>query len=125
MGPVHEGEHSAAFLFNDGTLIVNLYASSDAGDRMLLGDGVPVGRARGAGRRFQLSVAVGDVDGVYARLRGLEDDDGGGGGGGGKGKERALVVEGLTEPRMRSWGVRNVTFQDPSGHCWEVAEEIW
>ncbi|ROW07676.1 hypothetical protein VMCG_03344 [Cytospora schulzeri] len=90
--PTHEDESTAAFCFNDMSLMVNLYTSSR------------VGRVRDVGRRFQLSVAVGNVDEVYARLKRL--------------------VEGLTEPRLRPWGVRTVTFQDPSGYCWEVAEEV-
>lgn len=118
--PIHEDENSAAFLVNDGELTLNLYSSADSGDNMFLGDDLPVGRGKQAGRRVQLSVAVGDVDVVYARLRGLEDGEGEGKE---KGKERPLVVEGLREPQMRPWGVRTVMFQDPAGHCWEVSEE--
>lgn len=120
---VQEDDNSAAFPFNDGTLFVNLYSSLDAGDRSLLGAGVQVGRERDAGRRVQLGVAVEDLDGVYARLRRLEEDNGGGSSGRGKGKEKALVVRGLTEPRLTGWGVWTIMFQDPSGHCWEVTRE--
>ncbi|KUI57144.1 hypothetical protein VP1G_04419 [Cytospora mali] len=110
--PIHEDENSAAFYFNGGSLIFTLYISFDARENSILGHGVHVGRMRGVGRRFQLSVAVEDVDEVYARLRGLEREG------------RVLVIGGLTEPCTRPWGVRTVMFQDPAGHCWEVWGEV-
>lgn len=125
--PVHEDEHSAAFYFNDRSLAVNLYMPFGVREDRPLGRGEHAGRVGEVGRRLQLSVAVASVDEVYARLRGLEGEEGedgeGMGNGSWKGKDRALVVEGLTEPRLRPWGVRTVTFQDPSGHCWEVVQE--
>jgi catechol 2,3-dioxygenase-like lactoylglutathione lyase family enzyme len=120
--PTREDEHSAAFSFNGGALAVSLYMSSDAREHRLLGRGVHVGRMREVGRRFQLRVAVESVDEVYARLRRLEEEEEVEEAKG-EGEGWPLVVEGLTGPRLRPWGARTVTFQDPAGHCWEVAEE--
>ena len=30
----------------------------------------------------------------------------------------------LTGPETKPWGVRTVTFEDPAGHSWEVAQEV-
>ncbi|KAJ0122758.1 hypothetical protein J7T55_003274 [Diaporthe amygdali] len=108
-----EDATSAALRFNGGALIVNLCESADARREGLLGPGVDVGERGDADRRFLLSVFVDDVEVVYRRLRGL-------GGEGGEG----VVVEGLMGPVTRPWGMRVVTFRDPAGHCWEVAQDV-
>ena len=33
-------------------------------------------------------------------------------------------VELLSGPADRPWGMRTVTFADPGGHIWEIAQEI-
>jgi len=57
---------------------------------------------KGAG---QFAVIVGDVDAVCAELAG-----------------RGVSL--LSGPADRPWGMRTVTFADPGGHIWEIAQEI-
>lgn len=57
---------------------------------------------KGAG---QFAIIVGDVDAVCSELAG-----------------RGVRL--LSGPADRSWGMRTVTFADPGGHIWEVAQEI-
>lgn len=57
---------------------------------------------KGAG---QFAIIVSDVDAVCAEL-----------------VERG--VELLSGPADRDWGMRTVTFADPAGHIWEIAQEI-
>ncbi|KAL1864307.1 hypothetical protein Daus18300_007730 [Diaporthe australafricana] len=107
-----EDATSAALRFNGGALIVNLCESADARDVGLLGPGVRAGERGDVDRRFLLSVLVDDVEEVYSRLRQVEEEGEG------------VVVEGLTGPVTRPWGMRVVTFRDPAGHCWEVAQDV-
>jgi catechol 2,3-dioxygenase-like lactoylglutathione lyase family enzyme len=53
----------------------------------------------------QFAIIVEDVDAVSADL---------------KGREVAL----LSGPADRAWGMRTLTFADPSGYVWEIAQEI-
>jgi catechol 2,3-dioxygenase-like lactoylglutathione lyase family enzyme len=57
---------------------------------------------KGAG---QFAVIVGDVDAVCSELAGRG-------------------VRPLSGPADRPWGMRTVTFADPGGHIWEIAQEI-
>jgi catechol 2,3-dioxygenase-like lactoylglutathione lyase family enzyme len=57
---------------------------------------------KGAG---QFAIIVPDVDAVYAELT-----------------ERG--VQPISAPADRPWGMRTVTFADPAGHIWEIAQEI-
>jgi catechol 2,3-dioxygenase-like lactoylglutathione lyase family enzyme len=57
---------------------------------------------KGAG---QFAIIVGDVDAVCAELAG-----------------RGVSL--LSGPADRPWGMRTVTFADPGGHIWEIAQEI-
>jgi catechol 2,3-dioxygenase-like lactoylglutathione lyase family enzyme len=57
---------------------------------------------RGAG---QFAIIVGDVDAVCSELAG-----------------RGVTL--LSGPADRPWGMRTVTFADPGGHIWEIAQEI-
>jgi catechol 2,3-dioxygenase-like lactoylglutathione lyase family enzyme len=57
---------------------------------------------KGAG---QFAVIVDDVDAVCTEL-----DKAG--------------VELLSGPTNRDWGMRTVTFADPAGHIWEIAQEV-
>lgn len=71
------------------------------------GAGGPVSAARENGLRGegQFAVIVTDVDGVGAEL-----------------VDRG--VELLTGPADRPWGMRTLTFADPAGHIWEIAQEM-
>ncbi|HEY2508408.1 MAG TPA: VOC family protein [Streptosporangiaceae bacterium] len=53
----------------------------------------------------QFAIIVDDVDAVCSELAGLK-------------------VELLSGPADRPWGMRTVTFADPGGHIWEIAQEI-
>ena len=57
---------------------------------------------KGAG---QFAVIVGDVDAVCSELAG-----------------RGVRL--LSGPADRPWGMRTVTFADPGGQIWEIAQEI-
>ncbi|KAH8658434.1 Glyoxalase/bleomycin resistance protein/dioxygenase [Xylariales sp. PMI_506] len=60
---------------------------------------------RDAGRRFQMSIWVDDLDSVVGRL-----------------KEKG--VELLTGPQKQPWGMYTATFTDPAGHSWEVGQNM-
>jgi catechol 2,3-dioxygenase-like lactoylglutathione lyase family enzyme len=96
---VYEDESSVVFRF-DNTL-VNLLAVPAAHE--LVDPGV-VGGAD-AGLRFQLTVWVDDTDAVCAEL-----------------EARGVAL--LNGPMDRAWGQRTASFIDPSGHLWEIAQEI-
>lgn len=53
----------------------------------------------------QFAIIVDDVDAVSAELA-----------------ERGVPV--LSGPSDRDWGMRTVTFADPSGHVWEIAQPL-
>jgi catechol 2,3-dioxygenase-like lactoylglutathione lyase family enzyme len=53
----------------------------------------------------QFAIIVDDVDAVCAELT-------------------EHGVELLSGPADRDWGMRTVTFADPAGHVWEIAQEI-
>jgi catechol 2,3-dioxygenase-like lactoylglutathione lyase family enzyme len=57
---------------------------------------------KGAG---QFAIIVGDVDAVCSELAG-----------------RGVRL--LSGPADRPWGMRTVTFADPGGYIWEIAQEI-
>ncbi|MGZ2486335.1 catechol 2,3-dioxygenase-like lactoylglutathione lyase family enzyme [Rhizobium pisi] len=61
--------------------------------------------APGSGARILLTIRVDDVDTVCAELRNLG-------------------VTLLNGPIDRPWGRRTAAFADPSGHVWEVAQEL-
>ena len=61
--------------------------------------------APGSGARVLLTIKVDDVDAVCAELR-------------------KLGVTLLNGPVDRPWGRRTAAFADPSGHVWEVAQEL-
>ncbi|TLX08214.1 VOC family protein [Rhizobium sp. MHM7A] len=61
--------------------------------------------ASGSGARILLTIRVDDVDKVCAELR-------------------RLGVALLNGPADRPWGRRTAAFADPSGHVWEVAQEL-
>jgi catechol 2,3-dioxygenase-like lactoylglutathione lyase family enzyme len=96
--PVHyEDESSAVFRF--GETLVNLLT---AGEAPGLVAPAPVA-GPDAGARFQLTLAVDDVDAMAERLR-------------------SRGVELLNGPMDRPWGIRTASFRDPGGHIWELAQ---
>lgn len=96
---VYEDDASVCVKFDD--LLVNLVLTSAAME--LVEPGRVAGRD--AGSRFQLSVFLDDVDAACALL-----------------EERGVQL--LTGPVDRPWGMRTATFTDPSGHSWEIAQQI-
>ncbi len=61
--------------------------------------------SREAGSRFQLSIFVDDLDAVCGELT-------------------AKGVTLINGPIDRPWGVRTITFADPGGHVWEIAQDL-
>ena len=61
--------------------------------------------ASGSGSRVLLTIKVDNVDAVCTELR-------------------KLGVTLLNGPIDRPWGRRTAAFADPSGHVWEVAQEL-
>jgi lactoylglutathione lyase len=92
----HEDESSVVFEF--GSTLVNLLASSEADELVAP---APVAPPDG-GVRVQFTLAVEDVDATCDRLR-------------------ARGVELLNGPMDRPWGIRTAAFRDPGGHIWEIA----
>ena len=92
----YEDSESAVFRFGD--TLVNLLAVSAAPELI---QPARVASAQ-AGSRVVFTLQVSDVDALCADLR-----------------ERG--VELLNGPTDRPWGPRTASFQDPSGHIWEIA----
>jgi catechol 2,3-dioxygenase-like lactoylglutathione lyase family enzyme len=85
-------------VFKFGDVLINLLKASEALEL------VAPARVAGAesGVRMQFTLDVDDVDATVERLR-------------------SMGVEMLNGPLDRPWGVRTASFQDPSGHIWELA----
>jgi catechol 2,3-dioxygenase-like lactoylglutathione lyase family enzyme len=66
---------------------------------------VPEVRAEAEKGAGQFAIIVDDVDAVCAELT-------------------ARGVEVITGPADRPWGMRTVTFADPAGHIWEIAQGL-
>ena len=96
---VFEDESSACVKFDQ--LFVNLLVNSSAAQQV---EPAPVA-APDSGSRFQLSIWVEDVDAVCADLQ-----------------KRGVTL--LSGPVDKEWGMRVVTFTDPDGHNWEVAQHL-
>ena len=94
-----EDANSAMFRFQN-TMVVLLTAPAA---HELIGP-APVA-SPDAGSRFQLSIFVDDLDAVCAELA----------------KKGVTLISG---PVDRPWGVRTVTFADPGGHIWEIAQDL-
>ena len=94
---VYEDENSAVFKFGD--TLVNLLTAGEAPGLV-----APAAVATpDSGARFQLTLAVDDVDATCEQLA----EDG---------------VEILNGPMDRPWGIRTASFRDPGGHIWEIAK---
>jgi len=94
---VFEDDDSAVFKF--GNTLINLLKITEAGE---LVEPAMVA-SRNAGSRFVFTINVKDVDAMCAKLS-------------------ARGVELLNGPMDRPWGIRTASFQDPSGHIWEIAK---
>jgi catechol 2,3-dioxygenase-like lactoylglutathione lyase family enzyme len=95
----YQDENSAVFQF--GSVLINLL---DAAQAHSLIAPATVGTS-GEGARSQFTIHVSDVDGVCATLT-----------------ERGVAL--LNGPMNRPWGIRTAAFADPSGHIWEIAQEL-
>jgi catechol 2,3-dioxygenase-like lactoylglutathione lyase family enzyme len=95
----HEDDDSAMFRFQN-TMVVLL--KTGAAHELI---GPAAVASPDAGSRFQLSIFTGDLDAVCAELA-----------------EKG--VELINGPIDRPWGVRTVTFADPGGHIWEIAQDL-
>jgi catechol 2,3-dioxygenase-like lactoylglutathione lyase family enzyme len=95
----YEDVNSAVFQF--GSVLINLLDSAEA-DALIAP--ATVGSS-GAGARSQFTIHVSDVDAVCATLQGS-----------------GIAL--LNGPMNRPWGIRTAAFADPSGHIWEIAQEL-
>lgn len=84
-----------------GGVMVNLLQETEA--PQLVEPVVPA--AASTGPRMLMTIRVADVDEACARLR-------------------QSGVELVNGPIDRPWGRRTAAFSDPSGHMWEIAQEI-
>lgn len=96
---VFEDATSVAVKFDN--LIVNLLRASEGAT---LVRPAAVG-GPDAGKRFQMSIWVEDLAAVCEKL--AQQD-----------------VKLLTGPQLQPWGLKTVTFVDPAGHSWEVAQNM-
>ncbi len=94
-------EDQDSVLFKFGGTFVNLLKRATAHE--LLAPAVVAGRQAGA--RSQLTIFVDDVDDRCEHLR-------------------TAGVEILNGPMNRPWGMRTAAFRDPSGHIWEIAQDL-
>ena len=95
--PVYfQDDDSAVFKFGD--VLINLLRASEALE--LIAPAEVAGPEAGA--RMQFTLNVDDVDDAAERVL-------------------SSGVELLNGPVDRPWGVRTASFQDPSGHIWEIA----
>jgi catechol 2,3-dioxygenase-like lactoylglutathione lyase family enzyme len=94
--PQHEDEDTAMFRFKD-TYVFLQHASSH--------EDAPAAEVRELARKGvgQFVIIVDDVDAVRTEL----DENG------------VALISGPTD---RDWGMRTMTFSDPGGHTWEIAQ---
>lgn len=99
LSPVYEDENSA--VFNFANMSINLLVTP-AAVGLIAPETVA---SREAGSRFQFTIRIDEVDAVSDEL-----------------KARGVAL--LNGPMNRPWGVRTASFADPSGHIWEIAQQI-
>ncbi|TVX96622.1 VOC family protein [Cohnella terricola] len=99
LSAVYEDDNSAVFDFGD--MSINLLIIPAA--RELIDPGTVASRESGS--RFQFTIRVDDVDAVCIELT-----------------MRGVAL--LNGPMNRPWGVRTVSFADPGGHIWEIAQQL-
>jgi lactoylglutathione lyase len=95
--PRHEDEDTAMFRFADTYVFLqrgSAHEDAPAAEVLDLAE-------KGVG---QFAIIVGDVDAVHAELA-------------------AAGVAVISGPADRDWGMRTMTFADPGGHVWEIAQE--
>ena len=94
----HTDEDTAMFRFKDMYLFLQrgpAHRDAPAGEVLVLAE-------TGVG---QFVVIVSDVDAVRAEV-----------------DEHGVAV--ISSPTDREWGMRTMTFADPGGHTWEIAQEL-
>ncbi len=96
---VYEDEVSA--VFNFGNMSVNLLNIFESYELMKPGTIA----TRESGSRFLLTIRVEDVNVICAEL-----------------EKRGVTL--LNGPIDRPWGVRTISFLDPAGHAWEIAQQL-
>ncbi|WP_438751825.1 VOC family protein [Pararhizobium sp. O133] len=96
---VYQDAVSAVLKFKG--LMVNLLQATEA---PALVTPLPVAPSA-SGSRILLTIRVDDVNATYADLR-----------------DRGVTF--LNGPIDRPWGRRTAAFADPSGHAWEIAQEL-
>lgn len=96
---LYQDDHAVGF--DCGNAIVNLLLEEEAPGLIAPAPVAP----QSAGARCQLTIWVEDVDAVASELA-------------------AKGVSLLSGPIDRPWGQRTVTFSDPDGHIWEIAQNI-
>jgi catechol 2,3-dioxygenase-like lactoylglutathione lyase family enzyme len=95
--PQFEEADMAAFRFKD------LFVFLQQADELPAQASAVLAKGRdGAG---QFAIIVDDVDAVCAELQ-------------------SSGVELLSGPADRAWGMRTVTFTDPAGYIWEIAQQV-
>ena len=98
MPPRHEDEDTAMFRFKDTYVFLQrgqAHKDATASEVLDLAE-------KGVG---QFAIIVEDVDAVRAELR-----------------EHEVAV--ISDPGDRDWGMRTMTFADPGGYTWEIAQEL-
>lgn len=98
MSPRHEDEDTAMFRFKDTYVFLQrgqAHEDAPASEILDLAE-------KGVG---QFAIIVKDVDAVRAEL-----------------DEREVAT--ISGPADRDWGMRTMTFADPGGHTWEIAQEL-
>jgi catechol 2,3-dioxygenase-like lactoylglutathione lyase family enzyme len=97
LDPLHEDEHSVVLRFKNMYVMLGLDpAHQPPGGKVL-----DLAK-KGAG---QFAIIVEDVDAVHAELT-------------------ARGVTWISGPADRDWGMRTVTFADPDGYIWEIAQDV-
>jgi catechol 2,3-dioxygenase-like lactoylglutathione lyase family enzyme len=95
--PQHEDEDSVMFRFKDMYVFLHEDPAHEPPAGEVLGQA-----QKGVG---QFAIIVDDVDAVCAQLTGHG-------------------VTPISGPADRGWGMRTVTFADPGGYIWEIAQEL-
>jgi catechol 2,3-dioxygenase-like lactoylglutathione lyase family enzyme len=97
LSPLHEDKDSVVLRLKNMYLMLH----HDPAHRSPEGHVLDLAQ-HGAG---QFAIIVEDVDAVYAEL-----------------VERGVTM--ISGPADRDWGMRTVTFADPDGYIWEIAQDV-
>jgi len=95
--PLHQDEESVMFRFTD----MYVFVHEDPAHQPPAGEVLDLAQ-NGVG---QFAIIVTDVDAVRSELN-----------------EHGVTP--ISGPANRDWGMRTVTFADPSGYIWEIAQEL-